>query len=234
MLAGRHDRWQKDPRAGVFVMAAGIAIAGFVALALAIVLAPAFVRVDMAASAAVRDLDIRALDPLIVMLSGLGDFWPMTVLTGLTAAVLYARGHRVEAVTLVVAVAGGVLIGAGLKMAFARVRPALEFARIPIPGSYSFPSGHALATFLFFGSVAFLALLEDRRLRRGIAVAAVCAVLAAGVAFARVYLGVHYLGDVIGSWLLGCGWMTAVVLVAARWGASPGPSSATAPEADEA
>ena len=40
------------------------------------------------------------------------------------------------------------------------------------------------------------------------------------VGLSRVYLGVHYLGDVVGSWLLGAGWLAVVVLVSARWGAS--------------
>jgi membrane-associated phospholipid phosphatase len=38
----------------------------------------------------------------------------------------------------------------------------------------------------------------------------------------RVYLGVHFLGDVIGSWLLGAGLLAVMVLVSARWGAGSG------------
>jgi undecaprenyl-diphosphatase len=99
------------------------------------------------------------------------------------------------------------------------VRPALEVARLPLPDTYSFPSGHALSSLLFFGSVGFLIVLHERRLGRAAVGVALCVLAALSIAFSRVYLGVHYLGDVIGSWLLGTGLIALVVLVSARWGA---------------
>ncbi len=220
MLPGRRESWQRDPRVGMLVIIAGSAFAAFVLLGVALLVFPAWIRIDLAVSESIRSLEVPGLRAFCTYATRLGDFLPMLLLTVATAALFYARGNRTSAVTLVLAVLSGSAFGWALKLLFARARPALEVARIPLPETYSFPSGHALTSLLFFGTLAFLVLLHDRRLRRGIAVAVLCVVAALTIALARVYLGVHYLGDVVGSWLLGAGWLSVVVLVSARWGAS--------------
>src|SRR5574340_848156 len=229
MLPGKRDRWQRDLRWGVLVIVAGVGLAGFAALAAAIVLAPGFVRFDMAASAAIRAIRIPGLERVALFVTDAGSFWPMVVLTLVTTVFLYLRGRRTSAATLALAVASGSLFGALLKLVFARVRPALEFARIPLPSDYSFPSGHALSSVLFFGSVAFLILIHEKRLGRAVAGVALCLIAALAIAFSRVYLGVHYLGDVVGAWLLGTAWLALVVMVSARWGAGSSADDVSAP-----
>lgn len=219
MLPGRQDRWRRDPRAGVLVIVAGLGLAGFIALTAALLLAPTFMEIDGAISAAIRGIDVPGLEVVARAATAVGDVWPMAALTALTTAVLWVRGRRVEAFMVVVAVLGGALVGAALKQVFMRLRPALDIARIPLPESYSFPSGHALASFLYFGSLAFVALIDVGRLSRAVAIVAGCTVAAFTIALSRVYLGVHFLGDVVGAWLLGFAWLSAVVLVSARWGA---------------
>jgi len=213
------ESWRRDPRAGVLVIVTGVALAGFLALVAAILLAPSFVSFDVAVSAAIRDLDIPGLTPIATFFTVMGSFWPMAILTIGTATLLVMRGRRPEAITIVVAVLGATIIGQLLKVLIERARPALEFARIPQLGSYSFPSGHALTSLVFFGSVAFVVLIGEKRLRHSVAVVAACAFAALSIALSRVYLGVHYLGDVIGAWLLGSAWLAFVVLISAYWGA---------------
>jgi undecaprenyl-diphosphatase len=232
MLPGRRERWQRDPRVGVLVVVAGAAFVAFVALGLALLLAPAWIRFDMSVSAAIRSIDIPGVATFARFATTVGDFWPMTVLTAAAAALFWARGNRTSAATLVLGVLSGSGFGAVLKLLFARVRPALEVARIPIPETYSFPSGHALTSVLFFGSLAFLIVLHEKSLRRAAVSAALCLFAALAIAMSRVYLGVHYLGDVVGSWLLGVSWLAVVVVVSARWGASSAEADFSGPGED--
>jgi undecaprenyl-diphosphatase len=220
MLAGVRDKWQRDPRPGALVIVAGVAIAGFLALAAAIVFAPAFVSFDLAVTKAIRAIDVPWLESAALFITRVGDFWPMGIATALTGAVLLAMKRRTSAITLVLAVLSGSLFGSLMKIVFVRVRPALDAVPIPIPETYSFPSGHALTSVLFFGSLVILIMLHERHLKRSVAASALCVLAALSISFSRVYLGVHYLGDVIGSWLLGIAWLALTVVVSARWGAS--------------
>lgn len=222
MLRSGRESWQRDPIPGVLVMVAGLLLTGFIALGLALLFAPAFVRADMALSADIRALSLPWLDPIARVGSWMGDFSRMAVLTLAAGLALWLFGRRTSAVTLVSTVALGSLTGAGLKLLFGRVRPALEVARIALPESYSFPSGHALSSLLFFGTVAFLIVLHEKSLGRAVVGASACAIAAFVIGMSRVYLGVHYVGDIAGSWLLGFGLLAVMIVVSARWGASGG------------
>ncbi len=213
------ESWRRDPRAGVLVIVAGVSVAGFVALSIGLLVAPAFAEVDEAVSSAIRLVSVPGSFAAARFFSWIGDFWPMTVLTLVTAAALWAKGRRSEALLVIVTVAVGVALGHGVKLVVQRVRPALEHARIAIPGTYAFPSGHALASTLYFGIVGFVVALTERRLRHSALVVGACLAIAVLVGLSRVYLGVHYLGDVVGAWLLGAAWLATMVLVGASWGA---------------
>lgn len=219
MLAGVRDRWQRDPRPGVLVIVAGVALSGFLALALTIVLAPAFVEFDLALSSAIRAIRLPGLEEFAVLSTSIGDFWPMVAFTALTGAALLARGRKTTSATFVLTVLAGSTFGWLLKLVFGRIRPVMDAVPIPLPETYSFPSGHALTSTLFFGALVILILLNEKNLRNAMLASAACILAALSISMSRVYLGVHYLGDVVGSWLLGIGWLAIAVMVSARWGA---------------
>jgi undecaprenyl-diphosphatase len=95
-----------------------------------------------------------------------------------------------------------------LKLAFHRPRPVAFFGSTP--SSYSFPSGHALGSFCFYGILA--AILATRVRGRGakfcVWMAAVLLVAMIGVS--RIYLGVHYPSDVIAGYCAGAVWVGAI------------------------
>ncbi len=111
-----------------------------------------------------------------------------------------------------VAFASGVggLVALGLKALFARDRPMEQV--IPAHG-YSFPSGHAFASTVFYGMLIYLVWrFTEKRWARALAtVAGVLVILMVGLS--RVYLNVHFLTDVVGGWLSGTAWLVASLLL---------------------
>ncbi len=186
----------------------GVGIVGFLGMVVSAMIYPAFVAFDKSISASISSIDSPVLDTVFKAFTRLGDLEIVLALTLGFFAFLWFSGRRPEGVLLIATVALGTALGSFFKDVFERARPDLEHVRIPIPDTYSFPSGHALASFLLFSTLAFIVVLEAKSLSTRVAVIAVGLFLGVGVAFSRVYLGVHYVGDVIASWMLGAAWMT--------------------------
>lgn len=88
-----------------------------------------------------------------------------------------------------------------LKNIFARQRP--DILRLINETDYSFPSGHAmLNAALYTMLVLYIGKLIQNKPVKYI-LSAACILLTAAIGFSRIYLGVHYAGDVLGGWLFG-------------------------------
>lgn len=201
--------WRRDTRPGVLVVAAGSAAMLFLGLVFVVLVSPAFVAFDEAASSFFRSIDIAWFGPFFAAATRIGDFMVMFVATLVAVVALSLRGSRVEATLFGLTMMLGTSVGWLAKELIERSRPGLEYARIVLPDSYSFPSGHSLATFLFCALIAFIVSLEAKSLRTREIVFTVCVAVPLLVGASRVYLGVHWFGDVLASWILGFGIMSA-------------------------
>lgn len=106
------------------------------------------------------------------------------------------------------AIGGGTLLEVTLKNYFLRQRPEFSNAFYHETG-YSFPSGHSMMSVLFYGIVAYWLVRTIPHWRQQVAFALGAATLALLIGFSRLYLGVHYLTDVLGGWAAGLTWLAA-------------------------
>ncbi|MEZ0448331.1 phosphatase PAP2 family protein [Cellulomonas sp. ICMP 17802] len=124
---------------------------------------------------------------------------------------VWRRRPLAAAATFLVVVVGW-LAAFGVKLLVARPRPPIDVVHslAPETGSDSYPSGHVAFAF----SIAVAAWFLARGTRWSRPVAVLGAGFVALVAFSRLYLGVHYLGDVVGSVLVSG---AAIVLLTGLW-----------------
>jgi membrane-associated phospholipid phosphatase len=168
--------------------------------------------VDMPALHAVMTVRSPPVDTALTACTTIGGPIGMTALAGTIMIVLALRRRSWTPVVLVVlAAAGSVLITVVSKQFIGRARPPLSDAIPPYEYSDSFPSGHALNSLVLAGIIAYLVMLR-RRTRRTVAWTAVIAVVFAIImGISRVYLGHHWLTDVLMAWALGALWLIIVV-----------------------
>lgn len=157
-------------------------------------------HLDGRASEEVTDLRWSPLTPVMHLLSNWWIKGPLFVAVVLVAELVARRG-LLRPVAAAGVTLGAVLAGSAassvVKLVIDRPRPPLAGVGIsslgPLPSTSSFPSGHATTAFAAASAVAVL----RPALRRWVLV------LAAAVAVSRVYLGMHYVGDVLAGAALG-------------------------------
>lgn len=124
---------------------------------------------------------------------------------------LISLRRRTLAVSFAVGLTIGVAITQVLKILIERGRPADVIYQVSRIG-YSFPSGHTVAAMIFYGFAGYtLAHVAARRWQKySIAVATTLIVLLVG--YSRLFLGVHWLSDVLGGWLFGGAVLILIIL----------------------
>jgi membrane-associated phospholipid phosphatase len=127
-------------------------------------------------------------------------------LAGLFAAYLLRTRRLPWLKTLMLVLPTGMLINVLVKQGVHRLRPPVDSALVTV-SSFSFPSGHTTGTALFYGVLAAFLLQQVSSKPARVGVVAAAALMVLLVAFSRIYLGVHYLSDVVGSLVLSVGWL---------------------------
>lgn len=194
----------------------GLAIAGWSAFALAGGLFFA-IAWNLGASSSLAALDARiaqwlhahgqaGLVAFMLVVTHLHSTPGIIAGSALFGALLARRRHWLWLATLAAAVGGAMLLNLALKSAYERARPHFDDPLITL-GTYSFPSGHTTAAVAFYGVLAafLVSRFYDRRLRAAIVAGAIAMI--ALVAFSRLYLGAHYLSDVLAAVCSSTAWV---------------------------
>jgi undecaprenyl-diphosphatase len=121
---------------------------------------------------------------------------------------MIGRQQGQQATFLILAMLGALLLNLELKALWQRARPSL-WEGIPLLPDHSFPSGHATLSMAFFLAVVLISQTSPHR-RWIVLLGGLLALL---IGLSRPYLGVHYVSDVVGGWLLAFGWTVGLYRV---------------------
>ena len=107
---------------------------------------------------------------------------------------------------------GGMLLNRILKYAFQRPRPHFDDPLVSLT-SYSFPSGHTMTATVVYGVLAAYFFTNTQDWRQRVAIIFGAGLLILLVGFTRIYLGAHYLSDVLGAMAEGIAWLALCLTV---------------------
>jgi membrane-associated phospholipid phosphatase len=157
-------------------------------------------------------------DELMIWVSALGELAIAVMLTAIAMLTYAIRRQWLEAIFML-ATTSNVLLAFILKDIIHRARPfpIAENATglIQKIDQYSYPSGHVLFFVVFFGFFAYLAWIHFAG-RARVIVIAICGALIFLIGPSRVFLGVHWASDVLGSYIIGTIWLLILIL-AYQW-----------------
>jgi undecaprenyl-diphosphatase len=108
-----------------------------------------------------------------------------------------------------VAIGGSVALNGTLKVVVERPRPVLPWAHV-LP-DYSFPSGHTMNSLVFYLAIALVVWATYGK-RPGALAVVLALAIAVAIGFSRIYLGYHYLSDVVAGLAAGIAWLLVVAL----------------------
>ncbi|TWI70163.1 undecaprenyl-diphosphatase [Pseudoduganella lurida] len=155
----------------------------------------------------------HAFEPLTTILFGfthLHGIVGMSIAACLLGVWFWYRHKPYWLLALATAVPGGMVLNVLLKHIYERTRPSFDEPLLTL-ATYSFPSGHTSGATLFYGVLASYLVTTSPSWRvRGAAMAG-ATLMVLLVAFSRVYLGAHFLSDVLAAMAGAAGWLAVCI-----------------------
>ena len=164
------------------------------------------------------------LDTWVTHFTDLGSTTYMTPIVLVAAGLLCWWWRRwTPAVLLAIGAAGSLLMTIAGKDIIGRARPPQSLAVAPFETSPSFPSGHTLNSVVLLVLIGYLIAVRAHSRAVTIAAPVIAVVLALAMGLSRVYLGHHWMTDVLVGWTLGIAWLAIIItghrlaLTVRRW-----------------
>jgi undecaprenyl-diphosphatase len=195
-------------------LAVGLALSAgctaFVVIAEEVLGGGELVQFDLAFAEALRETTSASWERRFAAVTRLGNTDVLAAAVVVVAIGLIATGRRMMAAGWALSQAGGGVLNATLKELFERTRP--DYADpILTSGSWSFPSGHAMGTFIACGVGAYLVLRSVSGWGARATVVVIALAWSLVMSFSRLYLGVHYASDVVAGLVAGVAWVAVCV-----------------------
>lgn len=203
-LIHRRTRWPTAlwVEIAVIVLSASV----FAAVAEDVVTQDTLTRIDLQLTQWMAAHRSPLLTQILSFVSAIHATVPLTLASWCVAIWLIHRGAWRWLASLIAVVPVGMLLNVALKHLFQRVRPVLDQPLVNLT-TFSFPSGHVTGSTLFYGFIVALVFVHVKSAAARTLVGVAAFFMVAAVALSRIYLGAHYLSDVLGSFALAAAWL---------------------------
>ncbi len=167
--------------------------------------------IDRRFSAWLHDHAFATLTRVMLVVTYMHSVLGVTAMTLVAFVWLWIKRLRTWVLLLALSVFGGMLLNTLLKQIFGRARPHFDNPLLTIT-NYSFPSGHTMMATAFYGTLCLLCMTMIRSWPLRVVAVVVSATMVLLVGFSRIYLGVHYLSDVLAAIAEGLAWLAFCVI----------------------
>lgn len=164
---------------------------------------------DQVTRDAVHQFASPMLTAIMRGISFVGSSLFLTIATIAMFAWFMSRRWRRDAWLFGITMLGAAILNTTLKLTFRRPRP-VPFFNLLAPESYSFPSGHSLASFCFFGALATILTARINNTRINLLTWLISGVIVLLIGLSRIYLGVHYTTDVLAGFAAALIWIAVI------------------------
>lgn len=118
--------------------------------------------------------------------------------------------RRKDALIYLAILYSAIILNLILKLIYQRPRP--NYLPFFHENTLSFPSGHAMNSFVFFAALSYFIFRETGNIKIGFLAGVFSLIIVGLIGISRIYLGVHYPSDVIGGYLAGFMWFTTAIV----------------------
>ncbi|WP_142849759.1 phosphatase PAP2 family protein [Telmatospirillum sp. J64-1] len=138
-------------------------------------------------------------------ITALGSFTVVYLFSAIAIFFLMLARRFRAALLVAVSVGGGTVLSIMLKDVFSRARPDIAW-HVVETATASFPSSHATSAAVAYLTLGALLARMTPRLRLKLFIMGTAILLTVMIGLTRIYLGVHWLSDVVAGWALGAAW----------------------------
>lgn len=150
------------------------------------------------------------LDRVMLAITALANPNFVVIVVSVSLGLLWWRRYNLQMTFFAIACVGAFILNTGLKLFFAKPRPQLWYSLIK-ETSFSFPSGHALGSLVLYGFLAYL--LASYYSKFSIFIYLIAAIVIVAIGFSRLYLGVHWMTDIIAGYGVGFLWLMSCIVM---------------------
>ncbi len=190
----------------LFVSLFLILLATLIGLTESIVNSAPIVKLDASFSQFIFLYRSATLAKMFYIITNFADQITISVLLAITLAYFYFKKELAYLYALILNFIGTEASVYFIKIFINRDRPSANIAYY-IENSKSFPSGHATIAVAFFGFIIYYLVRHSVKKNGRTLLTLLGFFLIALIGFSRIYLGVHYLSDVLGGFLIGGLWL---------------------------